>query len=62
MRRKDNNPCPSFSTAEKTKEPSGFCVAKASPCRRDGLRQVTDQGRRLKLVSEYITELIGVPE
>ena len=27
-RRKDNNPCSSFRTAEKTKEPSGFCVAK----------------------------------
>jgi hypothetical protein len=30
-RRRDNNPCSSFSTAEKTKEPSGFCVAKARP-------------------------------
>ena len=46
-RRKDNNPCPSFSTAEKTKEPSGFCVAKSSLCR-VGLRQVTDHGRRFK--------------
>jgi hypothetical protein len=47
-RRKDNNPCSSFSTAEKTKEPSGFCVAKSSPCRM-GLRQVTDHGSRFKI-------------
>jgi hypothetical protein len=45
---KDNGPCWSFSMAEKTKEPSGFCVAKSSPCRRVGPRQVTDQGTRLK--------------
>jgi predicted ATPase len=45
--RKDNNPRSSFRTAEKTKEPSGFCVAKSSPCR-VGLRQVTDHGRRFK--------------
>ena len=38
---------PSFSTAEKTKEPSGFCVAKSSPCP-VGLRQVTDHGNRFK--------------
>jgi hypothetical protein len=45
--RKDNNPCTSFRTAEKTKEPSGFCVAKSSPCR-VGLRQVTDHSTRFK--------------
>jgi hypothetical protein len=47
-RRKDNNPRSSFNAAEKTKEPSGFCVAKNSPCRCVGLRQVTDHGRRFK--------------
>ena len=49
IRRKDNNPRSSFNIAEKTKEPSGFCVAKTSPCSCVGLRQVTDQGGRLKL-------------
>jgi hypothetical protein len=49
-RRKDNNSCSALSTADKTKEPSGFCVAKNSPCR-VGLREVTDQAKRLKFRS-----------
>ena len=53
-RRKDNNPCSSLSTADKTKEPSGFCVAKNSPCR-VGLREVTDQTKRLKIRSPNIS-------
>ena len=57
-RRKDNSPS-SFSTAEKTKEPSGFCVAKSSPCRRVGLRQVTDHGRRFKSGLRIFRRTIG---
>jgi hypothetical protein len=38
-------------------EPSGFCEAKNSSCRRVGLRQITDHGARLNQASEYLTEL-----
>jgi hypothetical protein len=58
-RRKINNPCPSFSAAEKIIEPSGFWVAKSSPCSRVGLRQVTDQGRRLTLGLRRSLKFLG---
>jgi hypothetical protein len=38
-------------------EPSGFCEAKNSSCRRVGLTQITDHGTRLNQASEYLTEL-----
>ena len=44
-------------------EPSGFCEAKNSSSPRVGLRQTTDQGKRLNQASEYLTELaVGVAD